>query len=157
MAKVCLRCTAGSGPVSRGQEREPAPLSPRGNVPCCPAAWPTAAEHLPYVPPVSFPQHGHPAAPSAVMTSKSPHKGHWLGMAAVPCQPRARHNDSRDKRVNISTPGSLPLSPLSRGCVDKTNDPRPSESAQMHYAKKQLEAQRAKFAAKDTNDSDWLL
>lgn len=93
----------------------------------------------------------------SVMTSKPLHKGHHLWMAAVPCQPRARHNDSRDKRFDIPTPGLLPLRPLSHGCVDKTNDPRLSESTQMHQAKNQLEAQRAKFAAKDTNDSVWLL
>lgn len=84
-------------------------------------------------------------------------KDHQLGTAAVPCQPRARCNDLRDKRFDTPTPGSLWLGPLSHRGIDKTNDPRFSESAQMRYAKKQLEAQRAKFAAKDTNDSAWLL
>lgn len=108
-------------------------------------------------PAVSFLQHRYLTATSAAVTSKSLHKGHQLGMAAVPCQPRARCNHSRDETFDTPTPGSLRLSPLSRGCINKTNDLRVSESAQMRYAKKQVEAQRAKFAAKDTNDSAWLL
>jgi len=109
------------------------------------------------VPAMSVLQDGHLTATSAAVTSTSLHKGHRLGMAAVPCQPRARCNDLRDERFDTPTPGSLQLGPLSRGCINTTNDPRFSESAQMCYAEKQLEAQRAKFAAKDTNDSAWLL
>lgn len=161
-------CTTGGEPVHRVQEREPAQTqthaaaSLEGKVLCWPAAWLTVAKHLPYgllltSPVVSFLQQGHLTATSAVVTSKTLHKGHQLGMAAVPCQPRAWCNDSRDERFDTPTPGSFRLSPLSRGCIDKTNELRFSESAQMCHAKKQLEAQRAKFAAKDTNDSAWLL
>lgn len=170
IAKECLHCTTGSKPVRRAQEGEPAPFfpqthaaaSPESKVPCWSAAWLTAVEHLPYgllltAPVASFLQHGRLTAMSTVVTSKSLHKGHQLGMAAVRCQPRAQCNDSRDERFDIPTAGSLRLSPLSRGCIDKTDELRFSESAQMRYAKKQLEAQRAKFTAKDTHDSAWLL
>lgn len=132
IAKECLHCTTGSKPVRRAQEGEPAPFfpqthaaaSPESKVPCWSAAWLTAVEHLPYgllltAPVASFLQHGRLTAMSTVVTSKSLHKGHQLGMAAVRCQPRAQCNDSRDERFDIPTAGSLRLSPLSRGCIDK--------------------------------------
>lgn len=62
-----------------------------------------------------------------------------------------------DKRFNTSISGSIRLSPLSRGCIDETNELRFSESAQMCSAKQQREAQRAKCTAKDANSSAWLL
>lgn len=113
-----------------GHRRENQPCySPENMLPWCMANSSRASSMCPSE---RFPQHRHPAAPSRVMTSKPLHKGHQLGMAALPCQPRAHHSDSRDKGFDTPTPGWLPLSPLSRGCVDKTNDPRPSESAQMY-------------------------
>lgn len=102
---------------------------------------------------IFFWQHGHPAATSRVVTSKLSHKSHQL----VPCWSRGWCNGLRDKKFNTAISGSLRLSPLSRGCIDKTNELRFSESAQMCSAKQQCEAQRAKRTARDANSSAWLL
>lgn len=148
MAKVCLQAVG----LSAEHRRENQPRYPPARALCCPAAWPTAVEHLSYIPPVNFWQHGHPAALSRVMTSKPLHKGlGWLGCCPLPAQGTMIPG----RKGSISQPQAWFHSALCP--VDNANDPRPSGSAQMHHTKGQLEAQRAKPAAKDTNGSVWLL
>lgn len=105
ITKGCLHCKTGSESVRRAQEREPAPVFPQRHAAASLESkvlcWP-AVKHLPYglmltAPAVSFLQHRHPTAIRATVTSKSLHKGHRLGVAAVPCQPGACCNDLRGK------------------------------------------------------------
>lgn len=138
--------------VCRAQEREPALFSPTDKAPRCPALWPTALEHLPYIPRwISC------STDTRLPWAESWPPNHctkaWDGLAAVPCQPRACHNDPRDKRFDIPTPGSA-LCPVDVSITRTIHAPADQHK---HTTQRQLEAQRAKSAAKDTHDSVWLL